>query len=259
MKKYGVSYMSVLKKGMGSRFRFHDDRKKVVLFLHCFRATPGVFDELSDIMFDNGFSYYNVRLPGHGLRDEDAILRIKKNDWLFYTENILLDLLDNFEEVYLCGLSLGATMAFNLSVRYGDRIKRCALLSPLFKPRQFKANFAVFLQYFMKKLKPAKPETFSTVPSKLYDDFISYFPLQQGYYTLRIAAQNVRNITKAVPPTIAFLGLNDKDMHYEDQKIIMERNSNIEIFTLEKSLHQVTLDVEKDIVHSKVVDFFFDK
>lgn len=87
-----------LKKGRGSKIRFHKNNKKVVLLVHCFRASPRILGELSDILYNQGYSIYNLRLPGHGLVDENEMLIVRKGDWLLYTENILLDLIDSLRQ-----------------------------------------------------------------------------------------------------------------------------------------------------------------
>lgn len=248
--------MSLLKRGMGSRVRFRNDRKRVVLLMHCYTGIPGLFDELAEMLYKRGYSYYNLRLPGHGLSAENGIFQVKRDDWLFYAENILLDLMDSFEEVYLCGLSLGGVISYSLLVKYGERVKRAALLSPLFRPKGFNLLFAALMHPFIKRIPYLGFERYSTIPSEHYKDFIPFFPFPQAYYVLRLARKNAKMIHRAIPPTLAFLAVNDNDFNYLDQKVVMERNKSIRLEILEKSFHQITVDVEKDYVHQRVVDFF---
>ena len=243
----------MLKKGFSSKIKLQQDSKKVVLFLHCFRGNPLVFEELAAAVYREGYSFYNLRLPGHGCRDDDAILDIKKGQWEFYIENILLDLCDSFDEVYLCGLSLGATLALVLSKKYSVHIKKLILLSPVLRVKSRKAKLAPLIRLFKKKLPARKMDC--SLRSGILDEFIPFFPVKQGILSLGLIKKAAKAAGGKLPPALAVLARNDGDARFELQIELIQTNPAVKTLVLEKSLHQLTLDVEKHKVFKEVIDF----
>lgn len=244
----------MVKREQASVIRFREDRERVVLLVHCFRAGPRLMEELAERLYEAGFSVYNLRLPGHGLARPEEIYRIKGGQWEFYLENIFLDLAASFEQVYLCGLSLGATLLYNLSVKYHEGISKVALLSPFFKARQKRAPLIGLVHPFIKKLRAKRVD--SSVESELFSDFIPFFPLNQAHFAMQAAARARRNFKKRNPPVMAFLAAKDRDMDYETHRRLIEERTNFELVILEESGHQLTLDREREQVFAGVLEWF---
>ena len=141
----------MLKKGLGSKIKFQNNNDKVILFVHGFRNNPQVFEEIADIFFNKGFSYYNLRLPGHGMQNDNAILEVKLRDWENITENIFLDLSDQFNKIYLCGFSMGALLVLNLAKKY-NKIEKIGIISPVFKLKYKRSHFLFLQKIFQKKI-----------------------------------------------------------------------------------------------------------
>lgn len=244
----------MVKQEQGSMIKFREDRERVVLLVHCFRAGPRIMGELAEELYEAGFSVYNLRLPGHGLVDSKGIYNIKGGQWEFYLENIFLDLAANFEQVYLCGLSLGATLLYNLSVKYHQRISKVALLSPFFRARQKRAAFIGLACLFIKRLRSRRVD--SVEGEELFNDFIPFFPLCQGHLAIKAAGRARRNFKHKSPPVLVILSTEDRDMDYETHRRLIEEQTNFELVALEETGHQLTLDRQREEVNAQVLEWF---
>ncbi len=243
----------MLKKGLSSEIKFQKNNKRVILLIHGFRNSPTLLKELSEQLYNKGYSIYNLRLPGHGNQNEDEILKIKLRDWESYVENILLDLSDRFEQVFCCGLSLGAVLIMQLAEKYNN-IKKMVLFSPFFKLKQKRACLGSIVSIFVKKLKPSKIDC--TIERPEFKDFISFFPIKQGYEIYKLLKKVRKKISKVSVPALCFLARDDHDISYQSNFNFVKKNTSFKIITLEKSRHNITIDVEKELVFKETINFF---
>ncbi|MCG8570681.1 MAG: alpha/beta hydrolase [Spirochaetes bacterium] len=244
----------LLKPGRGSKIEFHANKNKVVLLVHCFRSNPILMDEIATELYQNNFSIYNLRLPGHGYVNEERVFEVRQNDWLMYIENVFLDLVDNFKEVYLIGHSISCALLLQIGAKYSRSISKMVILTPFLKVKSMKIKFAPFLNLFKKKIKPKKIDCSLETPYE--KEFISFLPLKQGIQLLNEAAGYRKKIKEKLPPTLCIFAENDEDINTELQKSIIKQNPAIKILTLEKSKHQVTIDCEKLLVFNHILSYF---
>ena len=243
----------MLKHRSSSDILFNKDNNKAVLLIHCFRCSPIIFEELTGILFDNGFSVYNLRLPGHGFKNEEEIFNVKLRDWELMCENTYLDLADRFKEIYLAGISLGAGLIINLVIKYNN-IKKIVLYSPMIKLRQRWAFTAGVIKYFKKKMPPSEIDV--SVNKDFENELLSFFPVPQGYEAYKLTKKLQKNINKAKTDTLCFLSKNDHDINYYDNYKIIKEKTSFKIISLEKSFHLNIIDIEKDYIFKKTLQWF---
>jgi carboxylesterase len=207
---------------------------------------------LADILYDNGFSIYNLRLKGHGLINEEKMFSAKLNDWESQLENAYLDLKSEFDEVHFCGLSLGASLILDLALKY-ENIGKIVIYSPMLKIRQWYACMAGIARFFVKRMEPSKPDC--SIKADITEEFVSFFPVSQGYEAYRLANKVRARIPEKGMKGLCFLAKNDHDLVFEDHLKIM-RNSGMDIVILEKSFHLIPVDVEKEFVFEKTLEYF---
>jgi carboxylesterase len=96
------------------------------LFIHGFTGAPYEVDPLAnDIKEKTGWLVRVPTLPGHGVT-----LSLKGhtyNEWVEYAEQELLALMDEVDEVYVIGFSMGGVIASYLAAKY--EVKKLVLLS----------------------------------------------------------------------------------------------------------------------------------
>lgn len=246
----------MLKKGLSSRIRFHEKMDKVVLLVPGFRATPKIFDNVADALYEKGYSIYSLRLPGHCCVDDDEVLSTKLEDWQAVVDNVFLDLCDMFDEVYLCGLSLGAALLINCAYKYGFKGK-IAAYSPMFKLKEKAALLTGIAGNFVKKLPPKKPDC--SIESDAFDGFVPFFSLPQVYEIYRLTKKLKKRLPHVKAQILCFLAHNDHILDFTQHKELLSRYKTFKIVELEKSYHNCTVDVEKDYVIEKTLEWFNEK
>jgi pimeloyl-ACP methyl ester carboxylesterase len=93
---------------------------------------------------------YYLRLPGHGTSPEDQA-RVSFNDLLDEAEEVLFMMGKAADRVYVCGTSMGASIALILAANYGHRISGIILVSPFYQfatPVNRLLNFPVIRRLF---------------------------------------------------------------------------------------------------------------
>lgn len=103
-------------------------RTRAILMVHGLTDSPFVTRDLAGYFSNRGFTVLSILLPGHGTCPGD-LLHVSWRDWLRAQADALDVLAEQYDELYLCGFSLGA--ALNLYQAVTDRrIQGLFLFSP---------------------------------------------------------------------------------------------------------------------------------
>ncbi|MDP1604577.1 MAG: alpha/beta fold hydrolase [Legionella sp.] len=217
--------------------------KRALLLLHGFSSTPAVFRHLLA-----SFSDYDAivipALPGHA-ESLDAFAEMKRADLVSYVEKICADLIQEFEQVDVMGLSLGGVLAYHLSTRFP--LNHLYLLAPAFDlhlaiPKAIKlARFCKWLGF----------SQLYSVAGNLYTSHsgeIAYrlLPLTSIIELLSLIGEF--EFTPPSCPTDVFLGSHDEVVAspYVAERFI--NCSNATIHWLENSAHVIPLDGDLDAI-----------
>jgi carboxylesterase len=97
-------------------FRFDVPGDVACLLVHGFTGTPGEVRDLGLFLAERGVASQGVLLRGHGTRPED-LSTCSYQHWIGDVESALDSLLAERKRVFLCGLSMGGTLALNVAAR----------------------------------------------------------------------------------------------------------------------------------------------
>lgn len=130
IKKYSIDLSGVkVEENKGYPFLFQgSERKNGVVLLHGFLSSPGEMKEMGRFFSDNGFNVYSVRFPGHGTSIE-SLNETDFEEWISAAEEGLALMRLLSENIFVCGISLGAAVSFLLSTRL-NFIKGVAAIAP---------------------------------------------------------------------------------------------------------------------------------
>lgn len=237
--------------GCASRIVLKDTRR-VALMIHGFRAVPNIYDELSAVLLDRGFSIYNLRLAGHGFSSNEQMLKTRAIDWEKQIDNVYLDLADRYEEVVLIGLSLGAALIINTAAKWNFTGKAVAL-APFLKYKQ-KFAWATGLAGCLKKSLPPSNSDCS-IHDPVFAYFLPAFTLPQVYEVYKVTGKARKNIKKLNCNMLAIIAHNDHALDVPEHIRIVSANPAIKQRFLEKSFHNILQDVEKKEVIKQTVEW----
>jgi len=102
--------------------------KKGIVLLHGFLSSPQEMRPLGEFLHEKGFNVYSVRFKGHGtsyenLKDADM------QSWLDSAEEAIAMMQLDCDDIFLCGISLGAAVALILGAKL-ECIKGITAIAP---------------------------------------------------------------------------------------------------------------------------------
>ena len=87
-----------------------------IIFLHGFKATPIQFKELA-IYFSQNYNVLVPLYPGHGT-DKEYFKKTYFSQWYKNAKDVYIEARKKYKKVYLCGLSMGGTIALKLAEEF---------------------------------------------------------------------------------------------------------------------------------------------
>ncbi len=213
------------------------------LLLHGFTGTPYEMKHLEEGLRETGHDVENPLLPGHGT----SLAEFQKTsfkDWAKGAETAFLALRERVDKVFVCGFSMGGTLALDLAVRHAVDGLVC-IAAPVFLyrfipwevPSPYLPMLSLMIQ--IKPLWPQKrirPEALELAPRQAYEDFI---PLRQ-LLSLKEGADRVReNLRRVSAPVLALHCAKDHTVPVGSSFEIIKRVSSpvrvMELLNIEDS------------------------
>jgi carboxylesterase len=122
---------------------FHADGGPVgVLLCHGFTGTPQSLRPWAEYLAERGHTVSLPLLPGHGTQWRDANATTWR-DWYATVEQAHAGLAARCGTVFVCGLSMGGTLALRLAQEHGDAVAGLVLVNPSVATQRWDARFLV--------------------------------------------------------------------------------------------------------------------
>jgi carboxylesterase len=233
------------------------------LLLHGFGSSPGETRWLGQHLAAQGWTVYGLRTAGHGT-DYRALARLRWQDWY-------ASLLDGYhllravcERIFIIGHSTGGMLGLLASsVLPVDGL--CVLATPL--------SFRSALMPYAHRIKYLRPRVDASDHSDL-DRIVREEQARRGepilgrirYDTwpshalgeLYALSQTVRDNLKRVSlPLCLIYSAADETATFADRQIILDgvQSDSVESHSLERSGHNLPIDIERETVFALVTDF----
>jgi len=119
---------------------------KAILLIHGLTDSPFSFHDLSQFFYQQGFTVRTLLLPGHGVAPSE-LLNTDYEAWQQATTFAIDQTLNDYQQVYLGGLSTGGALIFNYLMQQkqvDEKIKGLFMWSPATKA---KSDLAWLAQY----------------------------------------------------------------------------------------------------------------
>ncbi len=94
----------------------------IIIFIHGFTESPNQFSHLTNIALNNGYSYLNLLLPGHGTTSKE-FSKIGYKKWTKYVDNQIEEMKKMYKNIFLVGHSMGCLLAINTYLKNRHNIK----------------------------------------------------------------------------------------------------------------------------------------
>jgi len=244
---------------------------KACLLFHGLTGSPFEMKKYGQFLFQQGYDVFCYSFPGHGNRISE-IQTATWNDWCEFAQSKYTLLRKNYQQFYVSGLCLGATMALYLAEHNNDVTGVMALSTTLFLDGfclpwsakllpigvhtiiKYYYTFPEDKSYGLKNEKTRK--SLAKLMSKA-DIGLDNYPLNCVYGLLKLSKHVRKNLKKVICPVLCIHSKYDNLASTKGAKIVINKvSSNIKKYVeLNDSYHMILYDNEKEFVMNTVKDF----
>lgn len=256
IKKYSIDLSGVkVEENKGYPFLFQGaERKNGVVLLHGFLSSPGEMKEMGRFFSDNGFNVYSVRFPGHGTSIE-SLNETDFEEWISAAEEGLALMRLLSENVFVCGISLGAAVSFLLSTRL-NFIKGVAAIAP---PVKYvgKTDDGETWKSIFEKLKLKKNNSREDEPVYNRDRYSASTP-KANKSLLKLSDLMFSNLYHVRTPSFVIQADKDPVVHPDSSKKAYDKIGCEEkyILNINSDDHSIINSDKKEFVFNQIKVFF---
>lgn len=230
----------------------HKGSKTGCLLIHGFTGCPAQMILLGNYLKNLGYTVKGVQLKGHGTTIED-MENSNWKDWICSAEEGLTELMEECDNIFIIGLSMGGNIALTLSSKY-EIAGAISLAAPI-KVSNKKAVYSSFLKYFKKY----EHKDLSKISLDKMEYYISYdkTPVASIPQLFKLIRKSKRSLRKISNPILIIQSKNDNTVKYESAEIIFYKVKSKfkKLVYLKDSGHVITVDKEKERVFKEIEDF----
>ena len=211
---------------------------------------------LGEYLSKQGYTVSAPLLPGHGTSVEDLAGR-KWHEWAASVESAYLELIAQYDPVFVAGLSLGALLAINLAAEH--RVGGLALFSPAIFVTNPLMRFS-WLANLLPITIPQKSGDSDLVDPEADGRIWCYQAIPgRAAHQVNLLTRRVRKlIHKVQAPTLVVMSKGDGQIKFKSGPYVIDHieATDKELVTLYNSGHNVLADQERGKILKKTIDFF---
>lgn len=224
-----------------------------VLLCHGFTSTPQSMRSWAEYLAAREFTVHVPLLPGHGTTWQE-LNRTGWPDWFGAVRDELLSLRETCSRVFVCGQSMGGTLALRLAEQFGEQVAGLMLVNP-----------SVMTQRWDAKLLPLLSRVLPSV-SGIGSDIAKPGATELAYQRLPVRAaaslaqlwRVVRtDLPKVTQPMLLLHSVVDHVVEPVNAQIVRDsvRSERVVDVVLENSFHVATLDHDAPLIFERSVEF----
>lgn len=246
-----------------------------VLLVHGLTGTPAEMRFIGKGLAQAGFTVYGVQLAGH-CGTEDDLLATGHRDWFESVQQALHVLGREVENVFACGLSMGAVLALKLAAANPDRVRGLGLFSTTLRYDGWSIPKARFLLPLVAALPFARRLRFvESFPYGIKDERLRRVvvsKMREGksreagligtpFGSLREMRRLTAEVMKLLPtihtPALVVHAREDDVTGLSNVRFLEQRlGGPVSTVLLDDCYHMITVDKQREQVVRATVDFF---
>ncbi len=231
--------------------------RRGALLLHGFAGTPPELRRLGEHLAANGWRCRAPALAGHAATPEE-LKRTGHRDWLASARNALDELAEECDEVCVAGQSMGGTIAIHLAATQ-PRVRAVAALATPVWVRDWRLSLLPVLKH-LKRWNLPDGDIDLADPAAI-EELHSYGrrSTHSIHEFTRLLALVRRELPMVRPPVLLMHGAGDRTIDPANMADIARGlvcSAAVETVLLPRSGHGLSVDVEREAVNARVLDWF---
>jgi carboxylesterase len=224
-----------------------------VLLLHGFTGSPQSIRGLGEHLAEAGFRVMGARLPGHATTWEDLDTKTSE-DWANATARAFDEMRSECEEVFVVGLSFGVALALDLAAKRSDEIAGLVSLSGFMSTKDPLRFLAPILPKLVRSVRGVGNDICDENAREICYERL---PTSAGLSMLRFVRRVRSELSGVRCPLLVIHSRNDHTATPHNAELITNgvRSSDKELVWLERSYHVITLDLDRDEVFKRTLEF----
>ncbi|MCL2395941.1 MAG: alpha/beta fold hydrolase, partial [Acidimicrobiaceae bacterium] len=224
-----------------------------VLLLHGFGDTPSSLRAWGKALADSGTEVSIPRLPGHGARWQE-LNKTRAEDWVRAAQESLADLRGGHDQVFLMGISLGATLGLRLAELHPAQVGGVVAVNPVAVGLRAAPRFLGIIRYL-----PRSRRRFAADLKRSGVTHVGYdrIPLRGAFELRRLASETMSGLAKLTAPVLIVSSGVDHVVAPSDGELIWAGlpTSNRRRLMVGDSYHLVPLDNDAQLLFDESVAF----
>jgi carboxylesterase len=234
---------------------YHSGQGRVgVLLIHGFTGSPASMRAWAERLEADGFRVALPRLPGHGTTWQDLVLT-EWPDWYGVVDEEFRRLRESCDQVFVCGLSMGGTLALLLAERHGDEIAGVVLVNSVVTTTDKRALAVPVLRRFIGSL-----EGITNDIAQPGVDEVGYSrtPLKPFHSMTKMWREVRDHLDRVDQPLLVYRSVQDHVVDPSSGQAILAgvSSSDVAEHLLHRSYHVATMDYESDDIFAGSIAFF---
>ena len=240
--------MAILK---GAEPFFYPGSERGVLLVHGFTGSPSEMRLIGELLHQQGYTVYGLRLPGHGTHPYE-MEQTNWRQWYGAVEDGFHLLNTACKEVSAVGLSMGGILSLLLASEYP--VNRVVSLSAPIYIADDRLKWLNVYRMF-RRFAPKRRRKLEVAPE--YSVGYDQTPLRSLASLLELISHVKQRLSKVTVPLLIVQSKAEHTVRPESAEYIYQQvgSTEKELVWLEKSGHIVTLDREKEAVFKQVIAF----
>ena len=224
------------------------------LLVHGFTGSPNELLELGTFLAEQNLTVSIPTLPGHGTYSAD-LFNYTWRDWFECVKQAHADLTQTCKEVFVCGMSMGGTLALHLAA-HRPLAGVVSLSAPVRFPGWQKLA-ARYLKGVVKYRKKRGGEDVRDTSAREWLGSYRRYPLYAVDQLFQLVDHVRQDLPEIEQPILVVHSRQDHTIDFGNAQLIFDsvRSQDRQKLELERSYHVVTVDVEKEKVQAAVLAF----